>query len=586
MESRFVNVGHLFSSEVQYIVPLFQRRYVWNEVEWRHLWEDIAEKSAVNQSQNQQSRQQHFTGVIVMKQESRVIGHRPRYEIVDGQQRLITFQIILCVLRDVCALYGYNDLADAANKYLLNSILLVDDPSDRYKLIPTGSDRISFISLIDGTGSDRGGGVPEAYAYFHDQVMNYVDGDRDKILSLFNCILHDFSFVGMQIHEMDEPGRIFESINASGRQLSEFEHLRNDLFLRAGSMRNEIYQMYWRDFEEDLFWTSDTLDQFLRDFLISKIGPKLIELYNVFDAYRRFYRPSLKSSLGIEGEFEGLIESEFAELKRYAHVYKAMNNPGSEIGNRMQFYADHAVTGLSPFILFIVNELKLSDTPLDQIFDVLESYMARRLLCVEVNHAKSSVDGINNFFSDVVKGHIDFSLESFVKYLAEANKLNEWPTNQYVRSALRVVGVKKSSFISYILYRIELIKRANLPTDADVTLSQDQFNVERIMPIAWESTWPLPVDVHDLVQTKRERDQAIQSIGNLTLVTPELNMKMGNRPFSEKKVLLLNSSLILNKEIYLLDKWDVAQIHDREEDLFECFCKIWPSAEEFARIVT
>ena len=79
------------------------------------------------------------------------------------------------------------------------------------------------------------------------------------------------------------------------------------------------------------------------------------------------------------------------------------------------------------------------------------------------------------------------------------------------------------------------------------------------------------------------RDHLLQSIGNLTLVTRELNSKLGNRTFpKKKKALSKHSGLKLNNEICQHDTWDVNEIHARAEKLITDVCRIWPSLEWFA----
>ena len=83
---------------VQYRVPLFQRHYAWNEDrQWAPLWQDI---SVQLESKPLLSKTSHFTGSIVIQQKQSL--SFTIYEIIDGQQRLVTFAIILCALRDMC----------------------------------------------------------------------------------------------------------------------------------------------------------------------------------------------------------------------------------------------------------------------------------------------------------------------------------------------------------------------------------------------------------------------------------------------------------------------------------------------------
>ncbi len=83
-------VAYLFNEKTRYQVPIYQRRYVWSEANWEALWRDITDL---------QDDRNHFTGTIVTKSVNS--GEGDSYIIVDGQQRLTTFQIIFCVIRDL-----------------------------------------------------------------------------------------------------------------------------------------------------------------------------------------------------------------------------------------------------------------------------------------------------------------------------------------------------------------------------------------------------------------------------------------------------------------------------------------------------
>ena len=116
----------------------------------------------------------------------------------------------------------------------------------------------------------------------------------------------------------DQSEKIFESLNSTGRKLSGFEYLRNNLFLRAGELGGDsesgdsysdiFYREYW-PFEEDEngfhYWDTDRLDSFLKAFLIAQLGPKFFDEKNMdlFDLYRVY---STSFAGGIEDEFKQL----------------------------------------------------------------------------------------------------------------------------------------------------------------------------------------------------------------------------------------------------------------------------------------
>lgn len=255
MQPTNVNVRALFGNKVQYRIPLFQRHYVWSmEDQWQPLWEDIEEKSNRRLLQQKRDNFTHFTGAIVIQQKPTNVDEVPKYEIIDGQQRLTTFQVILCALRDICATLEFNDIAEEVKSYTLNTGMLSHIYKDeQYKLIPTESEGADL--------SDRKGRIQLAYDYFKLQIRSYAVGDRGKLLSLLHSILNDFGLVQISIDSDDESELIFESLNGRGKSLLQFDLLRNNLFLRTRKSeenRDTLYHKYWSHFETD-FWEKKSM---------------------------------------------------------------------------------------------------------------------------------------------------------------------------------------------------------------------------------------------------------------------------------------------------------------------------------------
>ena len=73
------------------------------------------------------------------------------------------------------------------------------------------------------------------------------------------------------------------------------------------------------------------------------------------------------------------------------------------------------------------------------------------------------------------------------------------------------------------------------------------------------------------------REQLVNAIGNLTLVTSSLNPSLGNENFAEKKIQLAGSLLVLNREIAAHTTWDEAVIKERGAELATLATKIWPA---------
>lgn len=636
MRTTDVEVKTLFDSDVQYIIPLFQRHYVWDQEEqWEPLWEDIKGKAYQRLSEYQRQQFTHFTGAIVIQQKQTNVDEVQKYEIIDGQQRLTTFQVVLCALRDICKSYKFKKIKAEAERHILNQGTLLDDSDDeQYKLIPTEFDRASFISLADKRVGDSSGQIRLTYYYFKNEIEGYVNRDRDKMLALFHAILNDFGFVQILLDPHDEPEKIFESLNARGKPLLQFDLLRNNLFLKARieEDRDKLYRDYWKHFESPYWETEVTVarakrtlsELFFQHFLMAKLGEENVTpLFNVYQ----------KRLVGNNG-----IKHELSELKRYSEVYQELIDCSvdSEIGRAMSFYKTFDITTLHPFILFIINELGVSGPDFSRVLQILESYTMRRVLCI-----KSGTRSYTKFFSKLIRSlrGKPFDLGNFIDLLSsEKAKATMWPTDSEVETFLfggwHIYDIN-TRVIRYILYRIELMKQEkNRFLETNRLIFDDHLSLEHVMPEGWRKTWSLPLVIgkndepvfesqdriyyEDLFfseyrennpewETEPSEDglanqddgyklalalaglriEYLQSIGNLTLVTRSLNSSLSNNPFPEKKASLFqNSVLVLNREICKHDVWDIPQINQRGTDLFTCFCSIWPSAKSFAENIT
>ena len=632
MQTTNVQVNTLFGTDIQYIIPLFQRHYVWEwDEQWQPLWEDIEDKARYRLSESQRQQFTHFTGAIVIQQKQTNVDEVPKYEIIDGQQRLTTFQVILCALRDLCNSSGLERIGADANRYILNQGTLLDDSdNEQYKLIPTQFDRASFISLADGHIDGSSGRIRSTYEYFKDRIEDYANREMHKMLTLFRSISNDFGFVQILLDAGDEPERIFESLNARAKPLLQFDLLRNNLFLRARIEldRDRLYREYWEHFEIP-YWEQEvtvarrriTLSElFFQHFLMAKLGEQNVT--PLFNVYQR------------ELAGTGGVEHELFELRRYSEVYQEMKDCSldSEIGQAMSFYRTFEITTLHPFILFVINEVGLSGSDLGLVLQILESYTLRRLLCIP----SSATRNYTKLFSRLIRHFQErpFDVGSFINLLSgERADATRWPSNDEVDKTFRLQSfIMNSMAIRYVLYRIEIAKQnENRLLETNILNFDRMLSLEHIMPERWQNTWSLPLATEEedspsfdctekilyeelfnshyrennpewqnepseeeladesyrsafLVAILRRLN--LNSIGNLTLLTGALNSSLSNRPFSEKKSgLFQNSLLVLNREICEYDTWDIPQIQQRTKDLCEYFYSIWPSAESFAECI-
>lgn len=623
MQPTNVNVSSLFGNKIQFRIPLFQRHYVWDmEDQWHPLWEDIEEKSNQRLILHRRDKFSHFTGAIVIQQKPTNVDEVPKYEIIDGQQRLTSFQIILCALRDICASLEYNDIANEVDGYVLNKGMLSSEYKDEhFKLIPTDFDKFSLKVIVEastgGSLIEKQGRIRQAFDYFKTKIEKYCSDDRSKLLAVFHSVLNDFDLVQILIDSDDEPEMIFESLNGRGKSLLQFDLLRNNLFLRtriSEDDRDLLYRNYWSHFETD-YWEREVKlgrravvisELFFQHFLMAKLASDSVT--PLFKTYQRQYRKQLDQSQG--------SSYELSELSRYSKVYTEITecNMGSVVGESMRFYKIFDITSLHPFVLYLENEVDLNDSESKRVYSILEAYTLRRMLCTTQGHKN-----FNKFFSDFIKKFKKegFSIDYLVRLLSDqTSDTTKWPDDYSVKSALHgrwsEIGVNRN-VLRYILYRIELHKRGSNRFVEKDEIPFNQFTLEHIMPEKWKATWLLDTadgsqKYQDLFSDEykendrlweyrpsaeglkrdsylpafelaQERDGLKQSIGNLTVLTGRLNSSLSNISYENKRESLFhNSTLMLSKEIYTNSDWDVKQILEREEKLYSDFCLLWPAS--------
>ena len=489
-------IHNLFDSDVQYQVPRYQRRYVWDETNWRTLWEDI-----LLQEELEAENRGHFTGNIVTRSIGR--GHLRRFEVIDGQQRLATFQIILCIIRDICLSQDSDELkelADEVNGLIVNSAPAIKrSTSDRfpdptYKFSPTDYDKSAFEKITEGeygkpisqafneeenrlkhelvkearcqvfNETEVSSSILDAYDYFYVQIRAYVGTDYNygKVSDLIISIKFDFNLIHITLGSSDQPEKIFESLNATGRMLSEFDYLRNNLFLHAGKLGTDksgrsysdiFYNKYWIFENDSQYWEAETLDSFFRAFLVVKQGPDCFEAKNVksFELYREYSR-TLTAKQGIEYEFE--------QLSAYAKSYKEMKK--LTLGH-MQFYDHFKLPRLEAFILFVHYKSAYNT---EEVCTTLESYIVRRLLCYSGQY---SYEHINTFFSKAIRQG-DFQMSEFKAFMFQYD-----PSDADIREALGKAESKDPELISYVFCRMAGRNPCKLNSRDQVTLLNENF---------------------------------------------------------------------------------------------------------------
>lgn len=600
-------IEDLFGTAVQYQVPRYQRRYVWDIGNWSTLWTDILFQLNLSPFEPPDggfaASRAHFTGLIVTRPISK--GKLNRFEVIDGQQRLTTFQIVLSVIRDICESKGHSELAEEVDGHIVNTTTVIRRntleffPDPTYKFRPTDYDESAFRAVVQGEygkiipeafdetnnhlkpifvrevrskifedPKDVSPNILDAYDYFYERIWIYVgkDCNYDKADNFVSSIKSGFNLIHITLSASDQSEEIFESLNATGRKLSEFDYLRNNLFLRAGKLGVDeesdrfysdiFYDEYWHFENAAHYWDADRLELFLRTFLVAKLGPENEEKpLKAFDRYKSY-------SKTLTEEHQQNVRYEFEQLKCYADSYQAMSDPASEIGKQMQFYDYLHLPRLDSFVLFLKHGLELKPEELIKVCRMLESYIMRGMLCY--GDWKSCYQKINACFTEAME-HQTFNVSEFETSLSDGS-----PNDREVEFALKSAGSKEESLISYILYRIEEMYRI----EARVQRTSLDFKSLNLLYIEHRQLPESSASDEEGVIWWIEKD----SIGNITLQTSGPPQDWDKLTFTAKKEALKSQiapDLLLTHGICKYNNWTSTQIDKRAGDLLSDLSKIW-----------
>ncbi len=569
MQAANTTFGELVDGTKQFIIPVFQRDYAWTADNWQQLWDDIARAGSIGSGG-------HFVGSIVQVPDTTVAA-RPTYLVIDGQQRLTTLTILGAAL---CHHIKENPAQDSAelplvaemeNKFLLNQYR---DGSDRYKLALRRADDETLRAVVDGKSLDDLAGpkssrVADAYQYFRRRLS-----EANTSLGEIYRGITQLRVVEISLDRaIDNPQAVFESMNATGVELTPGDLVRNYLLIGLPEPeQTRLYNEYWSAVEtlfrqNDGTMNDNALNLFLRDYVALKHGtnqePRTNEIYRRIKAY-------------IDGQRnEGAsIESLLDDIRRFARYYAAWNRRTGvaqsepELADALRRLRWHGTqSGMLTMLLYDCYDRgkSLSNQEFIQSLNLLASYLVRHAV---LGHQIRSYWRI---FADMARDIAsDTPAESLRNTLVqERGYYGFWtfPKDERFGAALRNGELYHSPRICK--YVLDWLENANQKEPSPVA----NYSIEHIMPQSLTQEWREMLG-DDAEQVHLEW---LHRLGNLTLTA--YNKPMSNKPFMEKKTTCggFNESAVrLNQFVREQSEWTAVQMQERGKRLAEDALTIWP----------
>jgi uncharacterized protein with ParB-like and HNH nuclease domain len=605
LQPSYIPIAQIFSQDQRFTVPLFQRPYVWNrEEQWEPLWDDVAgvlrrlqlrEDDAVVAS--------HFLGTIVLEQRPTATGSLPKREVIDGQQRLTTLQILLKSVEH--AIESSLASCEDDDKNAINlarrqvAKLTANDANEEeiYKVWPTNEDRDPFKAVMDGNADGKtpigSGRMSEAYNFFHNAALEFLTtgpaAEMARILS--EAVRNYMRLIVLDLDQEDEPQAIFETLNAHGTPLLPADLIKNWLLWEAARQKVDatpLYETYWRLFDRDHdYWRARVgtghaararVDTFLQNWLSKETGDP-IPTKHLYDRFLR-YAEGLRAR-SEQFQVSDLMASIHADALRFEKIDRPTGN------GRFELFLERMkrlnIVVFYPLLLEVMAKAETDSHDADEFGEILESYLVRRLICGAQTRSYGTL--ALTILKAIRAQNEQSASENLREVLTSLGGSDEWPSDeafQHNWTSRRFYDHFRRDRVLMILQALEhRYQSKNDKSEPLMSFDWSQLQIEHIMPQSWETHWPLPENL-----AAEDRKTKIQGIGNLTLVSKKLNPSLSNGPWLDLEVgkpgkrsgLHAHTMLMINRK--LLDDhndiWSEGAIDKRAGQMFADAIKIWP----------
>lgn len=568
-------LNSFFQGSMKYIIPFYQRPYVWDEENWENLWESIHE-TYTNYKNNKES--EHFIGTLIIKQKAAARINENNYDLIDGQQRITTISLLLKALENNCK--GTSDYTELKNQIGQRLRFKDSKGKEHMRIDHNRIDKPYFDEIINSKSETKFKSAEnpliKAYLFFDEKLKRFTD---EEINDFNDIVLHKVPIISMLLAEQDDEQEIFDTINSLGVKLTTAELLKNYIFKEKdiqGSYVDFWFNVFEVDEETMSFWSREktsgrvyrtNIEVLLFCLLIIETQEE-VRLDKLFKEYKKWIS---KKTLANKKEF-------LKGLKKYAEIYSQF--PSDEELNEISFTEQEkrffhiienlSITTIYPLIMFLYKKVKNEDERLECL-NFVESYLVRRNVC------KYTTKNYNNIFISIIQKMN--SKNDDIAYLKQLKNIifsfddhsNLFPDDAEFKNAFEN-SILSNQNAREILYIISLSQINNGLYDRD-KLSLHSFSVEHIMPTKWEQNW-MERNFND--DQKAVRNRKLKTLGNLTLITKRLNSKMKNESWRNKiKTLRQFSSLPMTINYLNNKNWNEETIEIRSNDLASVAISIW-----------
>ena len=373
---------------------------------------------------------------------------------------------------------------------------------------------------------------------------------------------------------------IFETLNARGEPLTEWDKIKNFLLYKADNTsdldQDKIYDEYLTRFDDN--WWRESVGRgaqerprtdIFTDYWLESRKQISVSVKRVFKEFKKHIE---NKNQAIEAEIELLFQD--------AEYYRRFTDTDYHQADFETQFHNHrielSIGAIWPLLLYL-QRLEITEDVKRNYFECLESYVVRRKICGYQARGYDQVSlDILNALESSPNTQVEVANIICDKLASYTERANTWPSDEEVKQ--KILYNSQYRNVQSILLRT--IENRMTPNLAGAHFVLESVHIEHLMPTGWtRENWPLQ-DLSD--ESESNRNNLIKTLGNLTLLNAPLNLKLQNSSWDVKKNEIRKSdNLFINKHLLdnYYDDWDENTIHARGEFFAKMIVDIWPHGE-------
>ena len=524
----------------QFVIPIYQRTYSWTESECRQLWDDILRTG------RDEDIAAHFVGSIVYIEEGLYqVSSQSVLLVIDGQQRLTT---VMLILEALAKRVGNGEPVDGFSAKKLRSYYLLNplEEGERgFKLLLTQTDKQSLLALMQQKAqpAEPSLRIMENFDFFEKRVQAVGADFAPLCKGLAKLMIVDIALS----RDQDNPQLIFESMNSTGRALSQADLIRNFILMGLDTaQQTSLYEEHWRPMEVAFGQEhyGKHFDRFMRHYLTLKTG----EIPNIKAVYEAFKGHAHSPDVAAAG-----VDALVGDIHAYADYYCAMalgKEPDKDLAPAFQDLRELKVEVAFPFLLELYDDYaqgRLLKEDFVRAVRLVEAYVFRRAVCA------IPTNSLNKTFATF--GRVlqkDRYIESIQAHFLALPSYRRFPPDGEFKRELSARDLYNFRSRSYWLRRLENYGRKE-------RVPVHEYTIEHILPQNenLSATWREALGP----EWQRLQETWLHTLGNLTLTG--YNAEYSDRKFGDKRDMqggFKESPIRLNEGLGALDTWNEGAI--------------------------